>query len=147
MASQEEPDLYELARGQVSSQQGEAAEIAEKIIATALKSAKGKQETRMVVRRTCRGAMSGLILAKKNHWLPDAAISLLRAMARLADQFNLLPTDMMTWCMEGIADVTAIAGPESAAAIQSKIQVEFMGAEDIFKEFCQKAVAKNWWTK
>lgn len=155
MASQEGPELYELARGQVAAIQWDAnrksgevvAEITEKLVAAALDTAKGRQESRMAVRRACRGAMSGLIAAKREHRLPQTAVSLLQAMAGLADRFHFLPADMMTWCMEGIADITKLAGEESAASIQKYIRMEFMGTEGIFKEFCQKAAAKNWWTK
>lgn len=155
MTSPGESNQFDVARGQVLSHTWDtarpaaevAAGIAGALVAAALAAAKGRQESRMAVRRTCRGVMSGLIASNKEHHLPETAVSLLKTMAGLSNRFNFLPADLMTWCMEGIADITMVAGGESGPAIQKRIQSEFMGVDGIFKEFCQKAIAKNWWTK
>lgn len=122
-----------------------AAEIATKIAAEAVQSAKSSDEKRMTVRRICRGVMSGMLLLNKN--LPDTAICLLKASAVMSQDLNLDPMDVMTWCLEGIADITPVAPPEARGAIAGRIEENFMGAGQIFGDFCDQARAKKSWTQ
>ena len=45
--------------------------------------------------------------------------------------------------MEGIADVTPMAGVEVRDALRTKIEEKFMGASGIFDAFCENALKKN----
>lgn len=113
------------------------AEIAKKIIVTAVKSTKVRQSPKVTVTQICRGALNGAMFIGKD--LKLAAMDLLRMMPDIALKTNLDPGDLMTWGMEGIAGVMPVAGMEVRSAIRAKIEEEFMGAGDIFSTFCDKA--------
>lgn len=122
-----------------------AAAVARSIALAALKDVQDRHEQRMRVRRICRGAMNAVMFLGKS--MPMTAASLLKAMADTANDIGIDPGDAMTWGMQGIADLTMLAGSETGTAIQRQLTKEFMGVEGIYGDFYQRAQAKKWWTK
>lgn len=118
-----------------------AAEIAAKIITSAITSTKGRQPERVTVMGVCRGVMTGMVMIDKE--LPEAAIAILLKMSVLAQELHLDPMEMMTWAMEGIAAVAVVAQAEVKEAIRNRIDEKFMGAGEIFGRFCDAAAARS----
>jgi len=85
----------------------------------------------------CRGAMQAVLLGGQN--VPDTAVALLEALPNMSLMMRAGPEDLMSWVMEGIADVTPVAGPDVRDAVSAKIEERFMGASTIFNGFCEAA--------
>ena len=118
-----------------------AAEIAAKIIASAVNSTKDHHGERITVVGVCRGVMTGLVMIDKE--LPDAAIAILQRMTTLAQELHLDPMETMTWAMEGIAAVAVVSQAEAKNAIRGRIDERFMGAGEIFGRLCEEASART----
>ncbi len=110
-----------------------AAEIAKKILIAAVVGAP-RQEPRLTVTAVCRGVMGGLLLIEKD--LPEAAVLILRELSPIAHETHLDPAELMTWGMEGIAQVAALAAPEVQWRIQERIEESYLGAGPVFRELC-----------
>ena len=89
----------------------------------------------------CRGAMKAVLLGGQS--VPDTAVALMEALPNMSLMMRAGPEDLMSWVMEGVADVTPIAGPEVRDALSAKIEEKFMGASSIFNGFCEAAAQKN----
>lgn len=89
----------------------------------------------------CRGSMNAVLLAGQN--VPDAAVALLEALPNTSLMMRAGPEDLMSWVMEGVADVTPMAGVEVRDALRMKIEEKFMGASTIFDGFCEAALRKS----
>jgi hypothetical protein len=89
----------------------------------------------------CRGAMNAVLLGGQS--VPDAAVALLEALPNTSLMMRTSPEDLMSWVMEGVADVTPMAGADVRDAVCAKIEEKFMGASSIFVEFCEAALKKN----
>jgi len=144
MVAQGEFDFEKLAREIVSSRlsrvenaPGTAAEIAKKIIVAAVKSTKVRQDPKTTVIQVCRGVLSGIMFIGQD--IPETAIQILKMMSPIALELHLDPGDLMTWAMEGIADVTPMTGMDVRGAIRGRIEELFMGTGTIFSELCDKA--------
>ena len=98
-------------------------------------------EPKDAVVAVCRGSMNSLLLAGQN--VPDAAVALLEALPGMSLMMRSGPEDLMSWVMEGIADVMPMAGAEVRDAVRARIEEKFMGASSIFDEFCQAADKKS----
>ena len=85
----------------------------------------------------CRGSMQAVLLGGQN--VPDAAVALMDALPNMSLMMRAGPEDLMSWVMEGIADVTPMAGPEVRDALRTKIEEKYMGASSIFDAFCEAA--------
>lgn len=141
----EEFDFEKLAREVVSSRleaiktaPAAAGEIAKKMIVTAVKSTKVRQQARVTVRQVCRGVMGGLLIIGKN--LPAAAVEILKALGEdAAQEVRADPNDLMTWAMEGIADISPIVGVEVRSEIREAIAERYMGAGEVFSQLCDAA--------
>ena len=118
----------------------EAADTAKKIIIDGVTSTKGRQDPHLTVSGVCRGVMSGVLLNDQS--LPETAVFLLGEMADVAQEVQLDPADLMTWGMEGIADVAVMASANAASSIQEQIEQRFMGVGEIFSQICRKASEK-----
>jgi len=118
----------------------EAAATAKRILINGVLSTKSRQDPHLTVSGVCRGVMSGVLLNDQS--LPETASILLGEMADVAQEVQLDPADLMTWGMEGIADVAAIAGAEIAGSIQEQIEQRFMGVGEIFSQIYRKAREK-----
>lgn len=118
-----------------------AAEIAAKIIVSAVKNTQQRQDPHLTVTAVCRGVMAGILLIEKD--LPMAAGELLLCMGHLAQELHLDPQEMMTWCMEGISGVAVMANEQTRLAIRNKIDEKFMGAGAVFGDLCEAASARK----
>ena len=89
----------------------------------------------------CRGSMNAVLLGGQS--VPDTAVALIEALPNMSLMSRTGPEDLMSWVMEGIADVTPMAGEEVRDALRVKIEEKFMGASSIFDGFCEAAAHKN----
>lgn len=89
----------------------------------------------------CRGAMNAVLLGGQS--VPDAAVALMEALPNTSLMMRTGPEDLMSWVMEGVADVTPMAGGEVRDALRTKIEEKFMGASGVFDEFCEAALKKS----
>lgn len=99
------------------------------------------KDPRPAVVAVCRGSMSAVLLAGQS--VPDAAVALMDALPNISLMMRAGPEDLMSWVMEGIADVTPVAGPEVRDALRDKIEEKFMGASSIFDGFCDAAARRG----
>lgn len=99
------------------------------------------KDPKSAVVAVCRGSMNAVLLGGQS--VPDAAIALMEALPNTSLMMRTSPEDLMSWVMEGVADVTPMAGAEVRDAICAKIEEKFMGASSIFVEFCEAALKKN----
>lgn len=103
--------------------------------------ARTNADPRPAVVAACRGAMNAVLLGGQS--VPDAAVGLLEALPNMSLMMRAGPEDLMSWVMEGIADVTPMAGATVRDAVCSKIEEKFMGASAIFNELCDAALKKS----
>jgi|SRR5579883_2081399 len=143
----EEYDFEKLAREIVTSRlpgvkdpAHAAAEVARKMLVTAVKGTAQRQAPRLTVLAVCRGVMDGMLIL--NQGLADPAIRILQMVPDVANEAALDPGELMTWAMEGIAAVAATAGAQAQQEIQAKIDESFMGAGEVFSSLCQQAQKK-----
>ncbi len=99
------------------------------------------KEPKPAVIAVCRGSMNAVLLGGQN--VPDAAVALLEALPNMSLMMSAGPEDLMSWVMEGIADVTPMAGAEVRDALRAKIEEKFMGASTIFDGFCEAAAKRG----
>lgn len=118
-----------------------AAEIAKKIIVTAVQSTKVRQDPRVTVTAVCRGIAGGILLIEKD--LPEASVTVLKEMGSIAHEVHLDPGDLMTWSMEGFAKVALLAGGDVRLNVQESIERNFMGAGTVFGQICDKAIKSS----
>ncbi len=88
-----------------------------------------------------RGSMNAVLIAGQS--VPDAAVALLGALPDMSLMLSAGAEDFMTWVMEGIADVTPLAGPEVRDALRARIEEKYMGASTIFDGFCEAAAKRG----
>ncbi|MEQ1920403.1 MAG: hypothetical protein ABL955_14530 [Elusimicrobiota bacterium] len=99
------------------------------------------KDPKSAVISVCRGSMNAVLLAGQS--VPDATIALMEALPNTSLMMRTSPEDLMSWVMEGVADVTPMAGAEVRDAISARIEEKFMGASAIFNEFCEAALKKS----
>ncbi len=115
-----------------------AAQVAEKIMVAAVKSTGERQHPMVTIIKVCRGSMSGIVIIDKD--LTGAALALLKKVMIVSDQLKLDPESVMTWFLEGIAEVTPMVGSDIRNNIQYKIEEEFLGAGEIFSKLSEQAL-------
>ena len=118
-----------------------AGEMAHTMLVSALKSTATRQDPRLTIVAICRGLLSGLLLG--NQPLVDPAISILKELVNVSHDVPVTPEDLMTWAMQGFAEIAVIAGPEAAQSMESAIAENFMGAEGVFNKACAAARQKG----
>lgn len=89
----------------------------------------------------CRGSMQAVLVGGQN--VPDAALALLTSLPDMSIMMSTGAEELMSWVMEGIADVTPMAGPEVRDALSAKIEEKFMGVSSIFNGFCDAAAKRG----
>lgn len=99
--------------------------------------ARASKEPKDGVVAVCRGSMQAVLLAGQS--VPDAAIALMEALPNTSLMMRTSPEDLMSWVMEGVADVMPVAGADVRDAMRLKIEEKFMGASVIFDGFCEAA--------
>lgn len=117
-----------------------AAEIARRILVSALQSTRTRQEPARTVAAVCRGVLEGLLLINQD--LAAAAPLILRQLAHVSHDVPLTPQDLMPWAMEGFAEAAVVAGPEPEHAMQLAIDRSFHGAGEVFGRACETARAR-----
>lgn len=116
-----------------------SAEIAKRILVSALQSTRTRQDPRETVTSICRGVLGGLMLIGQD--LTQAAPLILKEMAFVSHEVPIPPDDLMTWAMEGFAQVAVITGPDLEHSMQLSIDAAFMGAGEVFVRACERARA------
>lgn len=114
-----------------------AAELLKQLIVGGVTGTKFRQEPRVTVSAICRGIMSGILLIEKD--MPLTAVKILTELPLVSNEVPLDPGELMTWAMEGMAQVAHMAGPAAEGAIQERIEEKFMGAGSVFSDLCHKA--------
>ncbi|MBI4060610.1 MAG: hypothetical protein HY403_04200 [Elusimicrobia bacterium] len=89
----------------------------------------------------CRGAMNAVLLGGQS--VPDVAVALMEALPNISLMMRTGPEDLMSWVMEGVADITPMAGAEARDALRVRIAEKFMGASTIFDDLCDAASRKS----
>ena len=89
----------------------------------------------------CRGGFNAVLLGGQS--VPDAAIGVIEALSTMSLMMKTGPEDLMSWVMEGAADVMPLAGPAVRDAVHTRIEEKWMGASSIFDQFCRAAEAKK----
>jgi hypothetical protein len=117
-----------------------AAEIAKRILIAALQSTREKQDPRESVEAICRGVLGGLMLINQD--LSRAAPLILKELGHVSHEVPLSPEDLMTWAMDGFAQVAVLAGDDSPLKIENAIDASFMGAGRVFATACARERAK-----
>lgn len=84
-----------------------------------------------------RGSMKAVLLGGQS--VPDAALALMEALPNTSLMMRTGPQDLMSWVMEGVAEITPLAGPEVRDALHTRIEEAYMGASAIFDGFCEAA--------
>ena len=112
-----------------------AGAVAKDIVVKAVTSTQAKQNPHVTVSAACKGVMAGMLLLEKD--LPRTAVSILQQMGAVAQETSLDPAELMTWAMEGIAPVAAVAGEEARFKVQESIEAAFMGAGEVFARCSQ----------
>lgn len=107
-----------------------SAEIAKRILIAALQSTREKQDPRESVTAICRGVLGGLLMIDAD--LARAAPLILKELGHVSHEVPLAPEDLMTWAMDGFAQVAASAGPDAAHRMETAIEDAIMGAGAVF---------------
>ncbi len=103
--------------------------------------ARMSKDPKSAIVAVCRGSMNSVLLGGQS--VPDAAVALLEALPNMSLMMSTGPEDLMSWVMEGIADVTPMAGVEVRDILRMRIAEKFMGASVIFDQFCEAALKKT----
>ena len=126
--------------GMMEEKQAEAAaQMAEKILVAALKSTHQRQEPALTVKATCRGVLGGMMFIHQE--LPIAAVLILKELGHVSHETHFSAEELMTWAMQGMAEIAAVAGAPTAHAMESAIEEALMGAGPVFAELYKKACA------
>lgn len=118
-----------------------AAQVAKDMLTSSLKSTGSKQDPKITVVAVCRGVLGGLLL--NGQPLDGPCVAVLNVMADVSHTVTVTPEDLMTWAMQGFAEIAAMAGPEASHTIESAIESSFMGAGAVFAQACAEARKKG----
>ncbi|MBI4376405.1 MAG: hypothetical protein HY549_08140 [Elusimicrobia bacterium] len=113
-----------------------AAELARQMIIKGVLGTQVRQDPRLTVSAVCRGVLSGILLIEKD--LPQTAVEVLSQMSAISQEVPLDPGDLMTWAMEGMAQVAQTAGGAAQSAIQEHLEERYMGTGVVFSSLCRK---------
>lgn len=135
-------DFEKLARDIVASRLGAlaeqapaaAAEISTRIMVSALKSTAARQDPRLTVTAVCRGTMSGLMFINQD--LSKSSARILKELDAVSQEAHFPIDDLMTWAMQGFAEVALLSGPDVVDAMGTAIEAELMGAGEVFNALC-----------
>ena len=119
---------------------GGAAKIVPVIGQQLAHAARVNKEPKDAVVAVCRGGFNAVLLGGQS--VPDAAIGVMDALSGMSLSMRSSPEDLMSWVMEGAADVMPMAGAPVRDALQTRIEEKFMGASSIFIAFCDAAAKR-----
>ncbi|MBI4346000.1 MAG: hypothetical protein HY553_04055 [Elusimicrobia bacterium] len=110
-----------------------AAEIVRTTISVALRGMpEHKDAWPAVIKDASQGGITGLLLAEHN--VNKGAVLMMRAIAEVASEHHMDPTEAMRAALQGIADLKRFILPERMAELQSAIDSEFMGAGECLRQ-------------
>ena len=124
-----------------SNPAGGAARTASVICQHISHAARISKEPKTAVVAVCRGSINAVLLGGQS--VPDTALALMEALPNISLMMRAGPEDLMSWVMEGIADVTPMAGVTVRDALRARIEEKFMGASGVFDKFCEAALKKS----
>lgn len=116
---------------------GGAAKIVPVICQHLAHAARMTKEPKNPVVAACRGGFNAVLLGGQS--VPDAAIGVMEALSGMSLSMRTSPEDLMSWVMEGAADVMPMAGATVRDALHTRIEEKYMGASSIFGKFCEAA--------
>lgn len=99
------------------------------------------QDPHQAISAVARGAMLGAFLSVQD--LPACAVEILKALSDLSLLGRVAPEQIMTWVLEGIAEMTPQAGLPARSAIREKLEAQFVGISSVFDPLCDKAFKKS----
>lgn len=102
--------------------------------------ARATQDQRKAVMMVCFAALRDLHLLGMD--LSEITIQILHELSHISLMVRVNPQDVMTWVMEGIAQVAVTAGDPVCIEMAKAIEHEFIGAGAAFSELCEKARGK-----
>jgi hypothetical protein len=115
---------------------------ASKLICQCLaQAARSTKEPQASVVAAVRGAMAGALLSGQN--IPETAVKVLEALPGITLMTTAGPEAVMSWVMQGMAEMVHMVSPEVRLAIGAGIEEKFMGAGTVFEELCEKAPKKQ----
>ncbi|MCX5794787.1 MAG: hypothetical protein NTY77_04765 [Elusimicrobia bacterium] len=117
------------------------AEMSRIVVDQIADASRASQDQRQAVIAVCRASLGDLHVLGMD--LSETTIQTLRDLSRTSLMSRVDPQDVMTWVMEGIAEVAATLDRPACNAIVSAIDGEFMGAGQAFAELCEKARRKG----
>ena len=89
----------------------------------------------------CRGGFNAVLLGGQS--VPDAAVGVMEALSGMSLSMRTSPEDLMSWVMEGAADVMPMAGAAIRDALHTRIEEKYMGASAIFDKLCEAAAKRD----
>ncbi|MBI5246765.1 MAG: hypothetical protein HY923_06255 [Elusimicrobia bacterium] len=116
---------------------GGAAKIVPVIGMQLAHAARVTKEPKDAVVAACRGGFNAVLLGGQS--VPDAAVGVMEALSGMSLSMRTSPEDLMSWVMEGAADVMPMAGAAVQDALRTRIEEKYMGASTIFDQFCEAA--------
>lgn len=110
-----------------------AAEVVRTTISVALRGRPEHKDTwPAIIKDASQGGITGLLLAEYN--LNKGAVLMMRAIAEIANENHMDPTEAMRAALEGIADLKRFILPDRMAELRSAIDAEFMGAGECLRQ-------------
>lgn len=138
-------NLAQLTKQMVSLRLKELKEPAEVIQAIVLETLttylKGLKETHPEVKEGVKEVARGAVIAllAREEMLGRGVVAVLRGVQEAALTQQLDPMTVMTWALEGIADLRRFVPMESLYPIVSEIDREFMGAGEVIRKLLERA--------
>ena len=116
---------------------GGVAKIVPVIVMQVAHAARVTKDPKDAVVAACRGGFNAVLLGGQS--VPDGAIGVMDALPGMSLSMRTSPEDLMSWVMEGAADVMPMAGAAVRDALHTRIEEKYMGASSIFDKFCEAA--------
>lgn len=117
-----------------------AADVAHKIMVTAVKSTGERQHPMVTIIKICRGTMSGILIIEKN--LVETAAQLLQKAVPVATEVDLDPESVFTWFLEGIAEVTPMMNQQARWDIQATVDREYLEMGRTYRQLVEAAAKR-----
>lgn len=110
-----------------------AAELVRKTLRVALKPG---QEQAGVIADAVQGGLQGLLLCEGD--VPKGGVLVLEAVAELAAELQLDPTESLRAALAGLARLRRLLLPDQLAELQAGVEARFQGAGEVFAELLSR---------
>jgi hypothetical protein len=142
MSNAPDPDFSQQARDAIKTALSQGAKatpdhMARIVVEQITSAARASQDQRRAVISACRAALEDLNLVGMD--LSALTIQVLRGLSRISLMVRVDPQDVMTWVMEGVAEVAVTLGEDACERMAKAIEHEFIGAGPAFAELCGQA--------